>query len=246
MSNEARNLVRKETDAPRILIIGGPNGAGKTTFALEFLIAEAVCPAFVNADLIAAGLSPLAPEFAARKAARIMLEAIGGYVRDRESFAVETTLSGRAYAQHIPEWRALGYQVKLFFLRLPSAEMAMQRVAQRVRQGGHDISPDVTMRRFASGWKNFEALYKPLVDSWVLFDNSTRPAAVADWSLNPQPIESATDSDLRGAWAALQRASATAKRIALQTGTTLINVEFSETSENHMRSEPTADFQGNP
>ncbi len=182
MSNEARNLARKETDAPRILIVAGPNGAGKTTFALEFLVAEAACPAFVNADLIAAGMSPFAPELAARKAARVMLETLDGYVRVRESFALETTLSGRAYAHHIPRWRARGYHVKLFFLRLPSAEMAMERVAQRVRQGGHDIPPEVTRRRFASGWKNFEALYKPLVDSWVLFDNSTRAPAVVDWS----------------------------------------------------------------
>ena len=182
MSNEARNLAQKETDAPRILIIAGPNGAGKTTFALEFLVAEAACPAFVNADLIATGFSPFAPELAARKAARVMLEAISRYVHYRETFAFETTLSGRAYAHHIPEWRARGYHVKLFFLRLPSAEMAMERVAQRVRQGGHDIPPDVTRRRFASGWKNFEAMYKPLVDSWVLFDNSTRPATVVEWS----------------------------------------------------------------
>ena len=182
MSNEARNLARKETDAPRILIVAGPNGAGKTTFALEFLVAEAACPAFVNADLIAAGMSPFAPELAARKAARVMLETLDGYVRVRESFALETTLSGLAYAHHIPGWRALGYHVKLFFLRLPSAEMAMERVAQRVRQGGHDIAPEVTRRRFASGWKNFEALYKPLVDSWVLFDNSTRLPTVVDWS----------------------------------------------------------------
>ena len=182
MSNEARNLARKETDAPRILIVAGPNGAGKTTFALEFLVAEAACPAFVNADLIAAGMSPFAPELAARKAARVMLETLDGYVRVRESFAVETTLSGRAYAHRIPGWRARGYHVKLFFLRLPSAEMAMERVAQRVRQGGHDIALDVTRRRFASGWKNFEALYKPLVNSWALFDNSTRAPTVVDWS----------------------------------------------------------------
>jgi len=171
-----------EAKAPRILIVAGPNGAGKTTFAREFLVAEADCPSFVNADLIAAGLSPFAPELAARKAARIMLETIDEHVRNRESFAFETTLSGRAYAQHIPEWRALGYHVKLFFLRLPNAEMAIERVAQRVRQGGHDVPRDVIRRRFASGWENFETLYKPLVDSWVLFDNSTHPAILLDWS----------------------------------------------------------------
>ena len=168
--------------APRILIVAGPNGAGKTTFAREFLTAEADCPVFVNADLIAAGLSPFAPELAARKAARIMLEAMDEHIRHRENFAFETTLSGRAYAQHIPQWQALGYHVKLFFLRLPHADLAIERVAQRVRQGGHDVPADVIRRRFASGLNHFETLYKPLVDSWVLFDNSTRPAILVDWS----------------------------------------------------------------
>ena len=182
MSDTAVNRTETGADAPRILIVAGPNGAGKTTFAREFLVAEANCPIFVNADLIAAGLSPFAPELAARKAARIMLEAIDEHVRHRESFAFETTLSGRAYAQHIPAWRALGYHVKLFFLRLPNPEMAIERVAQRVRQGGHGIPPDVIRRRFASGWENFEILYKPLVDSWLLLDTSTRPITFVDWS----------------------------------------------------------------
>ena len=111
-----------------------------------------------------------------------MLETIREHVRNRESFAFETTLSGRAYAQHIPEWRALGYHVKLFFLRLPSAELAIERVAQRVRQGGHDIPPDTIRRRFTAGLTNFDTLYTPLVDSWLLLDNSTRPATHVDWS----------------------------------------------------------------
>jgi predicted ABC-type ATPase len=182
MSNNGIGQGADTGKAPRILIVAGPNGAGKTTFAREFLVAEANCPTFVNADLIAAGLSPFAPELAARKAARIMLDAIGEHVRYRESFAFETTLSGRAYAQHIPAWRALGFHVKLFFLWLPSAEMAIERVAQRVRQGGHNIPPDVIRRRYASGLKNFETLYKPLVDSWLVLDNSTRPATHIEWS----------------------------------------------------------------
>lgn len=97
------------TTAKKILIIAGPNGAGKSTFAQEFLPAEAGCPIFVNADLIAAGLSPFAPELAAVKAGRLMLEQIHGHVRKGESFAFETTLSGRAYAQQIPKWRADGW-----------------------------------------------------------------------------------------------------------------------------------------
>lgn len=101
--------------APRILIVAGPNGAGKTTFAREFLTAEADCPVFVNADLIAAGLSPFAPELAARKAARIMLEAMDEHIRLRKSFAFETTLSGRAYAQHISPMAGAGLSRQAVF-----------------------------------------------------------------------------------------------------------------------------------
>jgi predicted ABC-type ATPase len=123
----------------KIIIVSGPNGAGKTTFALEFLPNEADCPEFVNADLIAAGLSPFAPELAAVKAARIMLEQIFEYVRNGKSFAFETTLSGRSYAQLIRNWRQQGYNIKLFFLRLPTEEMAIERVQQRVAVGGHNV-----------------------------------------------------------------------------------------------------------
>ena len=124
---------------PRIIIIAGPNGAGKTTFAREFLPQEAGCPVFVNADLIAAGLSPFAPERAAIQAGRLMLEAIALHVARRDSFALETTLSGRGYARQIPKWRRL------------SADMAVQRVAERVRQGGHDIPEETIRRRFDAG-----------------------------------------------------------------------------------------------
>ncbi len=113
---------------PRAIIIAGPNGAGKTTFAREFLPMEAHCPVFVNADLIAAGLSPFAPEAAAIKAGRIMPTEIDDHVAHRRSFALETTLSGRAYAAKVRHWRALGYQVSLYFLQLPTAEMAIERV----------------------------------------------------------------------------------------------------------------------
>jgi predicted ABC-type ATPase len=135
----------------KIIIIAGPNGAGKTTFAREFLPQEAGCPVFVNADLIAAGLSPFAPERAAIQAGRLMLEAIAQHVAQRESFAFETTLSGRGYARQIPQWQQLGYHVKLFFLSLPSADMAVQRVAERVRQGGHDIPAFAGVLTRASG-----------------------------------------------------------------------------------------------
>lgn len=155
----------------KIFIIAGPNGAGKTTFASEFLPDEAGCLQFVNADLIAAGLSPFAPEAAAFQAGRLMLTQIVDHVAHGRSFALETTLSGLGYARQIPHWRALGYAVSLHFLALPNPEVAIERVAQRVRQGGHNIPEAVIRRRFASGKANL-ARYCALVDDWDVYDNS--------------------------------------------------------------------------
>ena len=123
------------TAAKRVLVIAGPNGAGKTTFATEFLPNEADCPLFVNADLIAAGLSPFRASLIAVQAARLMLRQLDEHTRCGRSFALETTLSGRGHARRIPRWRAQGYRVKLFFLRLPTAESAIGRVAA-ARVGG--------------------------------------------------------------------------------------------------------------
>ncbi|THD11041.1 AAA family ATPase [Metallibacterium scheffleri] len=173
------------TDALKVIVIAGPNGAGKTTFAREFLPHEADCPVFVNADLIAAGLAPFAPESAAMQAGRLMLHELDRHFAARESFAFETTLAGRGYLQHIRAWQAAGYRVKLIFLQLDSAEAAIARVAQRVRQGGHDI-PEVTIRRrFAAGRENFERLYGPLVDAWALYDNAGTAPVLLDWSEKP-------------------------------------------------------------
>jgi predicted ABC-type ATPase len=160
------------SEALRIIIIAGPNGAGKTTFAREFLPHEAHCPDFINADLIAAGLSPFNPEAAALRAGRLMLEEMASRIAQARSFAFETTLSGSAYARQIPDWRRRGYHVKLVFLSLPSAEMAVARVAARVEQGGHSIPEPVIRRRFETGLRNFHEVYKPLVDAWTLYDNS--------------------------------------------------------------------------
>ncbi|MGA9666304.1 MAG: AAA family ATPase [Gallionella sp.] len=157
----------KAAQSKRIVIIAGPNGAGKTTFAREFLPNEAHCPNFVNADLIAAGLSPFEPDLAAFKAGRLMLEEIAGHAKRGESFAFETTLFGLTYAQMIPAWRSSGYAVELAFLSLPDIEMAIERVANRVKQGGHNVPEGVIRRRFAHGIANFER-YKLLVDSWQL------------------------------------------------------------------------------
>lgn len=166
---------------PKILIIAGPNGAGKTTFARAFLPQEANCPRFINADLIAGGLSPFAPEAAAIKAGRLMLEEIAALSRRRESFAFETTLSGLGYLRHIRAWRSAGYHVSLFFLALPSVELAITRVAERVRQGGHGVPAAVIRRRFEAGQRNFERHYRPAVDAWTLYDNAGSEPVLIDW-----------------------------------------------------------------
>ncbi len=159
-------------ESKRIFIIAGPNGAGKTVFATEFLPNEAHCPTFINADLIAAGLNPLQPDLAALQAGRLMLKMIHDCVEKGESFAFETTLSGRSYTRLIPLWQKEGYLVKLLFLRLPSPEMAIERVSQRVVEGGHDVPEQTVRRRFYSGWNNFNSIYRDIVDEWVIYENS--------------------------------------------------------------------------
>ena len=167
-------------EAKRILIIAGANGAGKSTFAREYLPNEAGCPLFVNADWIAAGLSPFAPEQAALRAGRVMLAEMAEHLRRRESFAFETTLAGRTYTRLIPRWRVAGYTVHLIFLRLDSVELAVERVAVRVAQGGHPVPEPVIRRRFEQRWRNFNQVYRRLVDSWRLYDNSGEMPVLID------------------------------------------------------------------
>jgi len=164
----------------RALIIAGPNGAGKTTFAREFLPAEGHCPTFINADLIAAGLSPFHPELMAVEASRLMLEHVRQMVAKREDFAVETTLAGRAYLSMIRQWKQIGYTVKIVFLRLDSPEMAVARVQHRVRMGGHNIPEPIIRRRYEKGWSNFQNMYKGLVDNWQIYDATTTPPILID------------------------------------------------------------------
>jgi predicted ABC-type ATPase len=168
----------------KIIVIAGPNGAGKTTFARSFLPAEAQLPRFINADLIAAGLAPFAPETAALKAGRLMLQEIEQCARRGESFAFETTLSGLGYLRHIKAWRTQGYRVSLFFLTLPNVDTAIARVAARVRQGGHNIPEPVIRRRFTMGWRNFQSRYKQAVDDWALYDNAGAEPVMLEWGEN--------------------------------------------------------------
>ena len=172
MVTTSHSELASATSQKNILIIAGPNGAGKTTFATEFLLNEAGCRTFVNADMIAAGLNPFEPERSAVAAGRLMLRLIDDYVRKGETFAFETTLSGRGYARMIPSWQAQGYRVRLYFLSLPSPEMAIARVGNRVVEGGHDVPAEVVRRRFHAGMRNFLHIYRDLVDAWDLYDAS--------------------------------------------------------------------------
>jgi predicted ABC-type ATPase len=163
-----------------IYILAGPNGAGKTTFARQFIPAALNITQFVNADFIAYGLSPFAPEREAIQAGKLMLRQIDKLVNLGENFCFETTLSGRSYTRMIPAWQAKGFVVRLIFLSLANVETAIARVAERAAQGGHSISEDIIRRRFTAGRANFQNLYKSLVDSWALYDNSGQSPALID------------------------------------------------------------------
>ena len=158
--------------SPRCIIIAGPNGAGKTTFAREFLPKDAGVIHFVNADLLAAGLSPLKPELAVLNAGRLFLGELDRLAKARQDFAFESTLSGLTYLSRINHWKANGYRIEIVFLRLVSVQLALRRITARVRQGGHNVLRADVERRFVRGWKNFETAYKSLADEWAVYDNS--------------------------------------------------------------------------
>ncbi len=157
---------------PQLRIIAGPNGSGKTTFVRKFLPRFVHVPHFVNADMIAAGLSPFAPEQAALKAGRLVLEEIRRLAGARAHFAFETTLSGRTYEAMLRQYRDEGYKVYLYFLWLPEVEMNLSRVAKRVQLGGHNVPEEDVRRRYQRGISNFLNVYHALADSWIVFDNS--------------------------------------------------------------------------
>lgn len=157
---------------PICWIIAGPNGAGKTTFALEFLPAVARCNNFVNADLIAAGLSPLMPEGQLLAASRIFLHEIEMHIEKRQDFAFETTLSGRSYLKLIDRLHQKGWEVELVYLALPSLEMSKLRVAERVTHGGHNIPIKDLTRRFSRSLQNLFALFCHQTDRTRCFMNS--------------------------------------------------------------------------
>ena len=168
-------MTSKGTARPTIYIISGPNGAGKTTFANKFLPDFVQCKEFLNADLIAAGLSPFAPELQNVRASELMLQRMDELVAARDSFSFETTLAARSYRHKVLDWKNQGYRVHLFFLWLPNPEMAVVRVANRVKQGGHDIPEKTILKRYKLGIRNFENLYRSIVDHWSCFDGSMLP-----------------------------------------------------------------------
>jgi len=159
-------------NSPRCIIIAGPNGAGKTTFAREFLPKDAGVIHFVNADLLAAGLSPLKPDLATLSAGRLFLGELDRLARSRQDFAFESTLSGLTYLSRIKRWKAAGYRIEIAFLRVSSVPLLLRRITARVKQGGHHVPRAGVLRRFVRGWENFEAAYKPLADAWAVYDNS--------------------------------------------------------------------------
>jgi predicted ABC-type ATPase len=157
---------------PRCIVIAGPNGAGKTTFARDYLPAIAGLINFVNVDLVAGGISPLRPELAALTAGRVVLRELSRLVEDKTDFAFESTLSGLLYARRIQDWKARGYSISIAYLRLASPQLALRRVAARVKQGGHNVARSDVLRRYKRGWANFLEVYRPLADDWTIYDNS--------------------------------------------------------------------------
>jgi predicted ABC-type ATPase len=167
-----RRVKKPRKRAPRCIIIAGPNGAGKTTFAQEFLPKYAKVIHFVNADLIASGLSPLRPQIAAIAAGRLFLKELDRLAETGADFAFESTLSGIAYIARLKHWKVAGYRIEIIYLTLPSPRIALNRIAARVRQGGHDVPRREVLRRFRRSWQNFQGLYRPLADLWWIYDNS--------------------------------------------------------------------------
>ena len=162
----------------KLYIIAGCNGAGKTTASYTVLPEMLGCKEFVNADEIAKGLSPFNPESVAIEAGRLMLRRMDDLLAEGADFAFETTLATRSYVKFIERAHAKGYYVMLLFFWLPTPELAIERVATRVREGGHNIPAGVIRRRYANGIKNFTTLYTPICDFWTIYDNSSAEAEI--------------------------------------------------------------------
>jgi predicted ABC-type ATPase len=168
---------------PKVVVIAGPNGAGKSTVARAVLRNALLVNDFVNADAIAAGLSAFFPEAVAVAAGRVMLKRIGELARERRDFAFETTLASRTFAPWLRKLQSQGYRFDLVYLWLATAELAVARVGERVRRGGHAVADDIVRRRYDRGLINFLGIYGGFADSWLMVDNSARPRLVAKRAL---------------------------------------------------------------
>ncbi len=157
---------------PRVVVLAGINGAGKTTASRDLLINVLKIPVFTNADAVARGLNSLNPESEAFRAGRIMLDWMRTLADQKRDFAFETTLSARTYAPWLKGLRQSGYEVYVYYYWLDSAELAVARVAERVRAGGHHIPDQDVRRRYGRSVKNFLDLYRPIADYWEVMDNS--------------------------------------------------------------------------
>lgn len=177
-----------------IYIIAGCNGAGKTTASFTILPEILDCKEFVNADEIAKGLSPFQPEKVAFEAGRIMLERIETLLKSNKNFAFETTLSTKTYKQKLIQAKTNGFKVKLLFFWLPTIEMAINRVAVRVSEGGHNIPTDVITRRYSRGIENLFKIYIPLCDDWAVFDNSDETPELIAEGINSETIVAKDES----------------------------------------------------
>lgn len=163
---------------PTLYLFAGSNGAGKTTFARAYLRLLDPIPRFLNADEIARGLSPLAPQELAVKAGKLLLHEIQGCIESKTSFGLESTLSGTTYAKVLERAKSIGYQIEIHYLWLPSPELAIQRIRQRVKMGGHHIPDMDVKRRFTRSLDHFLNLYGPLSDRWCFHDNAKKTVAL--------------------------------------------------------------------
>lgn len=161
-----------------LYIISGPNGAGKTTASYTVLPKILQCKEFVNADEIARGLSPFNPESVAIEAGRLMLKRISELLQRNESFSIETTLSTRSYFRLVEKAHLQGYDVTLLYFWLKSPQQAIERVAERVAKGGHDIPNNIIVRRYWEGLDNLFKIFMPIVDTWILVNNSETPRSI--------------------------------------------------------------------
>lgn len=190
------------TPRPQVAVLGGINGAGKTTASMRILRDALRIPVFTNADAIARGLNAFDPESEAMSAGRIMLEHMRAMVAARRSFAFETTLAARTYARWLAELRRDGYDVHLFYFWLRHPDMAIRRVADRVKSGGHFVPDDTIRRRYSRSVQNFLELYRPVVTTWQVYDNSNGGSRLI--AFNNSFFDTVLDDDT---WVLFQRSA---------------------------------------